>query len=534
MSHGFVQVPPQSTGKKIATEERTEINYDNATGIFTVGDVVTGATSGATGTVTAVFSDTVTIGILYLRDVTGTFSDNENLQVSSATIAIANFTTYPQSDYAIQKVVISDPENLGWNQKIDRFGATLNTFSDGSPVFGSFGSMAVGEPYASKTYSYQYNNQAALFWDRVVGAGATVHESALSSTNLSTTTASGDKITRTSNFYHPYYPGVGNELLMAMQIGDTGKTNVVRRWGLFDDDNGLFWQLSGTTLSVVVRTNTSGSPVDTVINQTNFNLDRLDGTNGLNLEVDVTLGNIFWIDYQWLGTGRARFGVYEPGGAKLVAHVIENANKPTSFPYMATGTLPFRLEQENIGTAISASEMRSSCAVLRHSSKVILDGNRHSDDSGIKTVALASGEIPIFSARPKTTFGGKPNRAFFKGRSFNIVNLGTEAVRVRILGGSIANLTGSAFAEHASGSILELDTTATALVGAGPHSIVSYIIPANGSIFVQNVADDDAHNFELYLGADGTTQTTLIMTAECLTGTTTNIIATVNWEESKG
>lgn len=63
--------------------------YDGQTVNFSVNDVVTGATSGATGVIVSDF-DNGADGTLLLAGVTGTFQDNENLQVSAATRAVAN------------------------------------------------------------------------------------------------------------------------------------------------------------------------------------------------------------------------------------------------------------------------------------------------------------------------------------------------------------------------------------------------------------------------------------------------------------
>jgi hypothetical protein len=65
--------------------------YDGEVTAFAVGDVVVGATSGAYAELSAV-ADWGTTGLLTLRGVRGAFQDNENLQVSGSTKAVANGT----------------------------------------------------------------------------------------------------------------------------------------------------------------------------------------------------------------------------------------------------------------------------------------------------------------------------------------------------------------------------------------------------------------------------------------------------------
>ncbi|MEM8991902.1 MAG: hypothetical protein AAGD08_15980 [Pseudomonadota bacterium] len=66
------------------------VNVTGATSTPTTGDVVTGETSGATGTMLIDGVIDSGTGYLVLRDVTGTFTDGENLQVSAMTVAQAD------------------------------------------------------------------------------------------------------------------------------------------------------------------------------------------------------------------------------------------------------------------------------------------------------------------------------------------------------------------------------------------------------------------------------------------------------------
>jgi hypothetical protein len=67
------------------------IAYDAQTGDFTVGLVVTGDTSEAYGTIVDIYDDGAT-GVLTLKDVSGTFEDDEALTDTSTGAAVANGT----------------------------------------------------------------------------------------------------------------------------------------------------------------------------------------------------------------------------------------------------------------------------------------------------------------------------------------------------------------------------------------------------------------------------------------------------------
>ena len=67
----YVQAPPQSTGKKIATTARAVLSYDNKTGTFSIDDIVVGGTDGSTGRITGIETAgfAANAGLLYLEAV---------------------------------------------------------------------------------------------------------------------------------------------------------------------------------------------------------------------------------------------------------------------------------------------------------------------------------------------------------------------------------------------------------------------------------------------------------------------------------
>jgi hypothetical protein len=317
-------------------------------------------------------------------------------------------------------------------------------------------------------------------------------------------------------------------------MGDTGKTNVRRRWGLFDDNNGLFFELDNSVLYVVVRTtSTDGSTVtETRIPQTQFNVDRLDGSDSINFQLDLTKGNIFWIDYQWLGAGRVRFGLVEPSGARLVAHIVENANTSALYPYMRFPNLPLRVEQQNTGMSVSTSEMRWACAVVKHTSKIFPVGDKHTHDSGLKTVATASGEVPIISIRPKLQHQGLVNRSVIKGVSITLGNVSANnAVVFRLRTGLSSALTGASWEGHAGDSVSEHDVSANTINLSTTHGAFSAIVCGGQNFFLQDNAPKEVKTFELFLLGDGLTQPMFSITAECINGSNADVFAAVNWEE---
>lgn len=138
--------------------------------------------------------------------------------------------------------------------------------------------------------------------------------------------------------------------------------NITKRTGYFDENNGLFLEADGTTVNLVRRTSTSGSPVDNTVSQASWNLDPFDGTGPSGVTLDLTKTQILFIDFEWLGVGRVRMG-FVVDGKIYYAHEFLNANNLT-IVYMQTPNLPIRWEISNDGSGV-ASNLDCICASVQ-------------------------------------------------------------------------------------------------------------------------------------------------------------------------
>ena len=108
---------------------------------------------------------------------------------------------------------------------------------------------------------------------------------------------------------------------------------------------------------------TAGVPGDndTVVAQASWNLDPLDGTGPSGLTYgtsDWQTCQLFVIDFQWLGVGRIRYGIYYAGVIRYVHEILNTGN---TAPFMKLGKLPVRYEITSNGGG-AAGEMRMICA----------------------------------------------------------------------------------------------------------------------------------------------------------------------------
>lgn len=87
------------------------------------------------------------------------------------------------------------------------------------------------------------------------------------------------------------------------------------------------------------------------ISQSNFNLDKLDGTGPSGYRIDLDKMQMVFMDYSWYGAGKIRFGLRGNDGNIIWFHEFINNNVNTE-AYFRSGNLPARFEINTFGKPI--------------------------------------------------------------------------------------------------------------------------------------------------------------------------------------
>lgn len=248
---------------------------------------------------------------------------------------------------------------------------TTSIKSSDSPSVDGFGRWRTSTPYTLFD-SKQIDNASPLLWDDSGSAStSTTHSINQASVRLRVSnTTPGTRIRQTFSRF-VYQPGKGQEVIMSFSEFDT-VPGLTKRLGYFNTNNGIFLENSGSETYFVIRDDVSGTVVNTKVSQSDWNLDKMDGTG--NSEVDINWANsqILFIDFEWLGVGRVRTGFFS-GGQVVYAHEFLNANV-SPMVYMATPVLPLRFEISNDGTG-PADDLVQIC------SSIMSEGGR--EETGI-------------------------------------------------------------------------------------------------------------------------------------------------------
>jgi len=385
----------------------------------------------------------------------------------------------------------------------------------------SFGRLRVSEPYSLIDTVFQYGTNP-LFWQSYFPSGGSItHLPNESAIQLSATTVNGCVLIRQSFDYFRYQPGRSQTLLMTGVMG-AKKTNVTQRLGLFDDSNGLFFEQDGTNLKIVVRTYTSGSVVNNSINQSSWNIDKLDGTGQSQLQLDMSKAQIFIIDFEWLGVGRIRFG-FNINGITYYCHQVLNANSINTV-YMTTANLPLRYELRNTGTVASTTIMKQLCSVVMSEGGTKEYGIMHTASNGATAIAVTTRRA-ILSIRPKTTFNSIVNRGIISPEQFNIFSdsdIYYEIVHNGTLGGS------PSFTSVSTNSIVEYDVAGTTVTGG--EVIDAGYLPASAGGIQYSFLNNIFIRLPLSLDINGANPKNLSVVITSLSGTA-NVRATLKFRE---
>lgn len=527
----FSRILPESTGDRIGFLHTWDIEYKDKTGTFTVGDTVI---DGATGLQAIILKDTIdntiaTSGVISTKLLPG-FEDAINQSNSALNVnTVSQATTVDGYCVYIGKTVLVGQNNPNYGQAIDIEGQASVRFAEGAPQFDAFGKMQVSQGITIGEHILEYDIHADDFTDITTGGGTVAHQPNHSGLLFSCGTTSGDKIERISNRYYKYQAGKSQLVEITAAVGDQGKTNVNRLWGYGDSNDGVFFLLEGTTMNVIIRNTATGSLVTTKVAKVDWNGDTLDGSGDAgNLSghlLDLTKDNIWWIDFQWLGAGRVRYGVIIDG-KRIVCHSIHNANN-NSLPYMRTGTLPIYLEQKNTGTAASTSEFRVWCTVVKTEGSYEPPVKYFSGN--VKKVGLTT-QVAIVTFRSKQTFKTKDNRITAYGDEMQ-VHTSADLVLIELI--KNAGLGGTPLYNSAdSNSSIELDTAGTTITGG---TVLHSMLVKSGD--VSNM--DMVHIFNI--DGEGMSRKAIIsdapdtytIAATALNLTPTNITLVANWNEAQ-
>ena len=305
------------------------------------------------------------------------------------------------------------PQNVNTTLIYDTYQEYYRPFTDKDFAGGlggvdSFGRQRISNPEMIFNNKQIFDNQP-LYWNDVEVSGSgtsTSYSSNTASTTLSVSANTAGKRVRQTYMRFNYQPSKSQLIFMTGVIKKSGGgTGIVSRMGIFDDNNGIFLQRNGNTVSFVVRSSTSGSPSDSnSATQANWNIDKMDGSGLSGINLDFSKSQILIIDFEWLGVGSVRVGFVVDGNV-FYCHQFNHANL-ISGVYMSTPNLPIRYEIENSGSGAASSIECVCSAVISEGGKEDLATNLYISTGHTAITGTKNQNNAILGIRLKSAYAG--------------------------------------------------------------------------------------------------------------------------------
>ena len=401
-------------------------------------------------------------------------------------------------------------------------GVTYNESGNISASIDAFGRMRVSTPFTLFDGSLRYRDDE-FKWNQSDSGNATSTFLPNESTILMSVSGNGDSSIRQSKQVFSYQPGK-SLLILATFSMNTPTAGVTQRVGYFGSQNGVYFEVDGTQLNLIIRKYTNGTVDNTTekIPQSSWNGDRLNGQGGQynisGVTIDVAKSQIFWCDVEWLGVGSVRCG-FVINGQFIVCHIFHHANILNKV-YMTTASLPVRYELTSTGPSAT---MRAIC------STVISEGGyvNRSQTRAIGT-GLSGKNLSDTAYRPLVCLRLKSANidSIVVPTKFDLYGIQQAAFVYQIILNPV--LTGASWTSAGTNSSVEYDISATEVTG-GPVVDQGIFVGSNkGGVASVNSTDVD---FSQQLGRTIAGVSDIWCLAAIATTNNDDAVASVSWQE---
>lgn len=268
----------------------------------------------------------------------------------------------------------------------------------------SFGRLRVSNPMTLFDSSHRYKDNGLWVTSNTASNTTFTFNANQGLVDLTIGTAANDEIIRETTKVFSYQPGK-SLLVLNTFVMETPKANLRQRVGYYGANNGIYLEVDGTTSSFVERSLVTGAVEETRVAQSNWNVDKMDGTGPSGMTLDISKAQILWMDIEWLGLGSVRIG-FIIDGQFVLCHTFHHANLIES-TYITTASLPLRYEIKNTGLVSGSSTLKQICSSVISEGGYELRGVQQAVITPITTptdLTNAGTYYPVISIRLKSAY----------------------------------------------------------------------------------------------------------------------------------
>lgn len=376
--------------------------------------------------------------------------------------------------------------------------------------------------------TFQYGKETDV-WDESTSTGGTaVHDPDNSGVTMTVTSTINSEVVRQTNNVVRYIPGRSASVSFSVRFG-TPVTGIRRRIGIFNEDNGFYFEDGGDGDYYCCVRNSTGGPGGTPtlqrIPRAEWNGDKLDGTGPSGIVADPTAQQLVCFQYEWYGSGAIKFGWVINDELQIV-HTIYSANILKTV-WCRTPFLPIRIEIKNLtgGQASSTSFHQGSNSISIDGSRTQKLGIAENIQTPLTGVNLPAANTfyPVLSIRLKSTaLQGIVLPTVFQANTLDNTDIFYEIVRNATLNGTWVDMPDT-------NSFTQYNVTASGALTGGTSIDSGFIGTQTGSVGVR--IDQDTV-YQLGRSNMGTVSDTFTI-AVAATASNKDAVAFLTWIEQR-
>ena len=323
----------------------------------------------------------------------------------------------------------------------------------------AFGEVEVVEPTPVVQADFIYNVNADMVDSIVTGSGTVTQADSMVVLQTTATTSSSAMVE--TKRYLKYRPGQGCHV-RGTALFTTGVANSEQLFGAGDSVDGLFFGYNGTSFGVMTRNNS----VDTWVAQADWNGDKMDGTGGASnptgQNLDTTKGNVYQINFQWLGFGLIEFAIEDANTGRFVpVHSIAYANANT-VPSLLNPSFPILWSVENTTNNTNITLKGASCVgEIEGRIEYLGPTNAIGNSKTGVTTTLTN----VLTIRNKSTYQTLTNRTPINLLKYSVSVDGNKPAEFQLVKNTTLGGTPSYTDISTNTSVIEYDTAGTTVTG---------------------------------------------------------------------
>lgn len=408
----------------------------------------------------------------------------------------------------------------------DQYGNLVGPANPSGAAVDAFGRARMSQPLTlfDSFHRYRENDK----WNTSntnTGTSTYTYNANSSSISMSVTTANGANVLRETTKTFAYQPGKSLQILNTFNMAPA-QTGLTQKVGYFGTQNGVYLEQADSTVSFVIRSYSTGSLVEDRINQSSWNIDKLDGTGPSLSTLDLTKSHIFWTDIEWLGVGTVRCG-FVIDGRMIHCHSFHHANETTG-TYMTTACLPLRAEIYNTANTGNGSTMNLICSTVISEGGYDLRGDQYTIGqlpNTPYTLTTAGVFYPVVAIRLRSD----RSDAIVIPVNFSVLGLTGNGTRIayKIVDG--ATVTGGTWVNADTYSAIQYNITATSFTGGSSYTQAFQAVNNQGSV-ASNAMNRDIFRHQLQRNTFTNANSVMVLAVAGATAGDT-CIASLDWEE---